>query len=133
MTTDNPTEVLDALAARLADMLAPTVTLEQVAAVLRDAYDLGAMSTEAPHPPAPSTLVTDTVPPGDGLAVQTAHVITPDKIAEHGAETIIMAWVLQSLRTIAANGGDPTKDATISIDGMPDGSIVITGEGKVAP
>lgn len=130
--TETTSDTLEALADGL---FAAPISRDRAIAALRDAFELGQLAatpTTPPPTPARTALGLPTDPEKRaGLMVQTVHLITADKVAEHGAETVIMAWIQQTLRQIAANGGNPAIDATVSVTGMDDGAITITGEGRL--
>lgn len=65
-----------------------------------------------------------------GMIAQAVHTIAPEKVAEHG-EDVLLAWIRQSLRELAATGADPLRDASVMIVGMDDGTVVVTAEARV--
>jgi hypothetical protein len=65
-----------------------------------------------------------------GMIARAVHTIPPEKIAEHG-ETVLLAWIQQSIRELAQAGADPFRDVSLMIVGMQDGTVVVTGEARV--
>ncbi len=141
MTEKNPTKT-ETLAALVDGYMNTPATDEneartQLLAALNDAYDLGAMSV--PQPPASTATPAEKLTAfgqaldrskREGFVLNVVHTIEPDKVAEHG-EDVLLAWIRQTLRELAANGADPLKDATVQIVGLPDGTVVVTGEAGV--
>lgn len=97
---------------------------------MHDAWELGKLSPTAVHQVVPSETP---VHAGDkaGMVVSVAHTVSADKIAEHGPEVAMTAYLRQCMRELAANGARPEKSSSYEVVGMLDGTIVVTAEGTL--
>jgi len=127
-----PTEALEQIATKLLNVQRiAKITRAEALQAIRDAYDLGTING-APKPAdvaRGSFGQTKDRTAAPGFVVRAVHTIKPEAIAEHGPETALMAWILQTVRELSDGGANPLDAMTIETVLMPDGAVVVTGDG----
>lgn len=101
-----------------------------LARAIRDAFEVGKLGPTAANPVKPSATP---VVAGDkaGMFASAVHTISAEKIAEHGPEVAITAYLRHAMRELAANGCRPDQGSSFEVVGMLDGTIVVTAEAMV--
>lgn len=144
-TADALADIARPLLPAIAEASDGRAALAVIVSALRDAFELGQLAVIAANAPHPTTPTADEPrnafgqvvgAEGPGFLVEVRKVITAEQIAKRAAEGVaaehvVLAWILQSMREIASNGGNPLRDASVRLTGKPNGDVLLEAEGRV--